>query len=277
MIKEDIKIRFLVYVGLLVGLVFTLFPVFWIFISSVKTNTEVFAYPPSFIPENFTLSAYFNIFNDENKLRFFLNSYFIAIIVTILTLLISILSGYSFSRFDFKLKRILNLSIISTQTIPPITLLIPYFGIVVTFKIFDTYLALILTYLVFTIPYATLMMTSYFNTLPKELDDAVLMDGGSNFTALCRVIIPISLPGIVATCVYTFLLCWNEFLFALTLTKSYEMRTVPIGIQLLMGQHAYEWNEMMAMSIIGTVPILFLYLFAQKYFLAGLTSGSVKF
>lgn len=277
MIKEDIKIRFLVYVGLLVGLVFTLFPVFWIFISSVKTNTEVFAYPPSFIPENFTLSAYFNIFNDEDKLRFFFNSYFIAIIVTILTLLISILSGYSFSRFDFKLKRILNLSIISTQTIPPITLLIPYFGIVVTFKIFDTYLALILTYLVFTIPYATLMMTSYFNTLPKELDDAVLMDGGSNFTALCRVIIPISLPGIVATCVYTFLLCWNEFLFALTLTKSYEMRTVPIGIQLLMGQHAYEWNEMMAMSIIGTIPILFLYLFAQKYFLAGLTSGSVKF
>ena len=277
MIKEDIKIRFLVYVGLLAGLVFTLFPVFWIFISSVKTNTEVFAYPPSFIPENFTLSAYFNIFNDEDKLRFFFNSYFIAIIVTILTLLISILSGYSFSRFDFKLKRILNLSIISTQTIPPITLLIPYFGIVVTFKIFDTYLALILTYLVFTIPYATLMMTSYFNTLPKELDDAVLMDGGSNFTALCRVIIPISLPGIVATCVYTFLLCWNEFLFALTLTKSYEMRTVPIGIQLLMGQHAYEWNEMMAMSIIGTVPILFLYLFAQKYFLAGLTSGSVKF
>ena len=277
MIKEDIKIRFLVYIGLLVGLVFTLFPVFWIFISSVKTNTEVFAYPPSFIPENFNLSAYFNIFNDEDKLRFFFNSYFIAIIVTILTLLISILSGYSFSRFDFKLKRILNLSIISTQTIPPITLLIPYFGIVVTFKIFDTYLALILTYLVFTIPYATLMMTSYFNTLPKELDDAVLMDGGSNFTALCRVIIPISLPGIVATCVYTFLLCWNEFLFALTLTKSYEMRTVPIGIQLLMGQHAYEWNEMMAMSIIGTVPILFLYLFAQKYFLAGLTSGSVKF
>ena len=277
MIKEDIKIRFLVYIGLLVGLVFTLFPVFWIFISSVKTNTEVFAYPPSFIPENFTRSAYFNIFNDADKLRFFFNSYFIAIIVTILTLLISILSGYSFSRFDFKLKRILNLSIISTQTIPPITLLIPYFGIVVTFKIFDTYLALILTYLVFTIPYATLMMTSYFNTLPKELDDAVLMDGGSNFTALCRVIIPISLPGIVATCVYTFLLCWNEFLFALTLTKSYEMRTVPIGIQLLMGQHAYEWNEMMAMSIIGTVPILFLYLFAQKYFLAGLTSGSVKF
>jgi multiple sugar transport system permease protein len=276
MIKENIKVRLSVYLGLIVGLIFTLFPVFWILISSVKTNTEIFAYPPSFIPQDFTYSAYINIFTDKDKIRFFFNSYFIALTVTIFTLVIAILSGYSFSRFNFKLKRFLNLTIISTQTIPPITLLIPYFGIVVTFKIFDTYLALILTYLVFTLPYATLMMTSYFNTLPKELDDAVLMDGGSNFTALLRVIVPISLPGIVATCVYTFLLCWNEFLFALTLTKSYDMRTVPIGIQLLMGQHAYEWNEMMAMSIIGTIPILFLYLFAQKYFLAGLTSGSVK-
>jgi multiple sugar transport system permease protein len=276
MIKEDKKVRLFVYLGLIVGLIFTLFPVFWILISSVKTNTEIFAYPPSFIPQDFTFSAYINIFTDKDKIRFFFNSYFIALTVTIFTLIIAILSGYSFSRFNFKLKRFLNLTIISTQTIPPITLLIPYFGIVVTFKIFDTYLALILTYLVFTLPYATLMMTSYFNTLPKELDDAVLMDGGSNFTALLRVIVPISLPGIVATCVYTFLLCWNEFLFALTLTKSYDMRTVPIGIQLLMGQHAYEWNEMMAMSIIGTIPILFLYLFAQKYFLAGLTSGSVK-
>ena len=120
------------------------------------------------------------------------------------------------------------------------------------------------------------MMTSYFNTLPRELDDAVLVDGGTNLYALFKVLIPISLPGIIATCVYTFLLCWNEFLFALTLTKSTEMRTVPIGIQLLMGQHAYEWNEMMAMSVLGTFPILILYLFAQKYFLSGLTSGSVK-
>ena len=120
------------------------------------------------------------------------------------------------------------------------------------------------------------MMTSYFNSLPKELDDSVLVDGGSQFQALWKVLVPISLPGIVATCVYTFLLCWNEFLFALTLTKSTEMRTLPIGIQLLMGQHSYEWNEMMAMSILGTLPILLLYLFAQRYFLAGLTSGSVK-
>ena len=119
-------------------------------------------------------------------------------------------------------------------------------------------------------------MTGYFNTLPKELDEAVIIDGGSSFTALWRVLVPVSIPGIVATGVYTFLLSWNEILFALTLTKSTEMRTVPIGIQLLMGQHSYEWNEMMAMSILGSFPILIMYMVAQRYFLEGLTAGSVK-
>ena len=276
MIKKNKYFKYFVYFSLLIGALFSSLPVIWISLSSLKSNLEIFSYPPSILPVNTSLEAYLNIFNDEDKIRFFINSYIISIIVTLLTLFIAILSGYSFSRFNFKFKKLLNLTIISTQTIPPITLLIPYFGIVVFFRIYDTYYALVLTYLVFTLPYATLMMTSYFNTLPRELDDAVLVDGGTNFYALFKVLIPISLPGIVATCVYTFLLCWNEFLFALTLTKSTEMRTVPIGIQLLMGQHAYEWNEMMAMSVLGTFPILILYLFAQKYFLSGLTSGSVK-
>ena len=130
--------------------------------------------------------------------------------------------------------------------------------------------------MVFTLPYAILMMTGYLNTVPKELDEAVLVDGGSSWTALWQVIVPVSLPGIVATAVYTFLLSWNEFLFALTLTKSTEMRTVPIGIQLLMGQHAYEWNEMMAMSVLGSLPLLLLYLIAQRHFMSGITAGSLK-
>ena len=130
--------------------------------------------------------------------------------------------------------------------------------------------------MVFTLPYAVLMMTGYFNTLPKELDEAVLVDGGSCFLALWKVLVPVSIPGIIATGVYTFLLSWNEFLFALTLTKTNEMRTVPIGIQQLMGQHAYEWNEMMAMSLLGCLPVLLMYLFAQRYFLDGMTAGSVK-
>lgn len=264
------------YLGLLLGAIFAGFPVLWMLVSSVKSNTEIFSLPPTLLPKVFTLKAYASILGDGEKLRFFFNSYLVAGLVTLLTLLVAILAGYTFSRHDFRFKKPLSLFIISTQTVPPITLLIPYFGIVVAFGLYDTYLALILTYMVFTLPYAILMMTGYFNTLPRELDEAVVMDGGSSFTALWRVIVPISIPGIVATGVYTFLLAWNEFLFALTLTKSIEMRTVPIGIQLLMGQHAYEWNEMMAMSVLGSLPILVLYLCVQRYFLTGMTAGSLK-
>lgn len=266
----------LIYFGLAVGLVFACFPVLWMVFSSVKSNTEIFALPPTLLPREFTWKAYLSIFNDSSKVRFFINSYLVATAVTLLTVLIAIMAGYSLSRYQFRMKKTLSLFIISTQTVPPITLLIPYFGIVVAFRLYDTYYALILTYLVFTLPYAILMMTGYFNTLPKEFDEAVMVDGGSSWTALWRVLVPVSFPGIVATGVYTFLLAWNEFLFALTLTKSMDMRTVPIGIQLLMGQHAYEWNEMMAMSVLGSLPILAMYMFVQRYFLAGMTAGSIK-
>ncbi|MBT5486566.1 MAG: carbohydrate ABC transporter permease [Deltaproteobacteria bacterium] len=276
MAKPFSILNIITYLGLAIGLVYACFPILWMLFSSLKSNTEIFSLPPELFPKEFTLKAYHSIFSSPMKVRFFLNSYLVATVVTLLTLFVAILAGYSFSRHSFKLKKPLNLFIISTQTVPPISLLIPYFGIVVAFRMYDTYFALIFTYMVFTLPYAILLMTGYFNTLPKELDEAVIIDGGSSFTALWRVLVPVSIPGIVATGVYTFLLSWNEFLFALTLTKSTEMRTVPIGIQLLMGQHSYEWNEMMAMSILGSFPILIMYMVAQRYFLEGLTAGSVK-
>jgi len=266
----------LIHVGLAIGLVFAVFPILWMFFASLKSNTEIFTLPPQLLPKQFTFVAYLAIFHDSTKLRFFFNSYLVAGAVSVLTVLIGIPAAYAFSRFSFRFKNALNVFIISTQTVPPITLLIPYFGMVVTFGIFNTYFALILTYLVFTLPYAILLLTGYLNTLPRELDEAVLVDGGTSWSALWRVIVPLSVPGVVATAVYTFLLAWNEFLFALTLTKSDDMRTVPIGIELLMGQHAFEWNQMMAMSVLGSLPLLLIYLFAQRYFLAGMTAGSVK-
>lgn len=275
-VRKSPVLAILVHLGLAAGLVFAGFPVLWMFFSALKSNTEIFSLPPRLLPDELTLTAYRSILGDPAKVRFFLNSYLVAGVVTCLTVVIATLTAYAFSRYRFRLKSPLNAFIISTQTIPPITMLIPYFGMVVAFGIFDTYFALILTYLVFTLPYSILLMTGFLNTLPRELDEAVRVDGGSSWTALWRVIVPLSMPGIVATAVYTFLLSWNEFLFALTLTKSMEMRTVPIGISLLMGQHAFEWNEMMAMSVLGALPLLLLYLVAQRYFLAGLTAGSLK-
>jgi multiple sugar transport system permease protein len=266
----------LVIIGLLLGAVYTGFPVLWMIAASFKSNTEIFAYPPQLITESFSFDAYKVVVTNPEKVRFFFNSYLVSILVTIFTLIVGTLAGYSFSRYDFIFKKSLNMIIIGVQAVPPITLLIPYFGLIVTLKLYNTYAALVLTYMVFTLSYAIIMMTGYFNTLPRELDEAVMIDGGSRIIALWRVLVPISLPGIVATGIYTFMLAWNEFLFALTLTKTVDMRTVPVGIQMLMGQHSYEWNEMMAMSVLGCLPVLVLYLFFQRYFMAGMTAGSVK-
>lgn len=263
-------------VTLLAGAIFAGFPVLWMVSSSLKRNTDIFAYPPKLIEEVITIQAYVEILTDPEKLRFFGNSYLVSCAVTVLTLAVSILAAYSFSRYEYRGKKALNVVIISIQAIPPITLLVPYFGLIVTLGLYNTYWALILTYMVFTLPYAILMMTGYFNTIPKELDEAVMMDGASSFTALWRVLVPVSVPGIISVAMYTFMQAWNEYLFALTLTKTAEMRTVPVGIQLLMGQHSYEWNEMMAMSILGCLPVLILFLFFQRQFIGGMTAGAVK-
>jgi len=268
--------RIALLVALLLGAIYAGFPVVWMISSSLKSNTEVFAYPPRLIGETFSASAYWVVLTDPEKRRFFFNSYLVSTLVTLFTLAVGILAGYSFSRYEFRFKKALNMLIISVQAVPPITLLIPYFSLIVMLRLHNTYAALVLTYMVFTLPYAILMMTGYFNTLPKELDEAVMMDGGNRIVALFRVLVPIALPGIVATGIYTFMQAWNECLFALTLTKTTDMRTVPVGIQMLMGQHSYEWNEMMAMSVLGCLPVLILYLFFQRYFIAGMTAGSIK-
>jgi multiple sugar transport system permease protein len=265
-----------VLTALTVGALFAGFPVFWMLSSSFKSNSEIFEYPPRIITSSFSFGAYVDILQNSTQVRFFINSYIVALSVTGLTLILAILAGYSFSRYQFRGKNWMNTVIISVQSVPPITLLIPYFGLIVTLRLYNTYPALILTYAVFTLPYAVIMLTGYFNTLPRELDEAVKLDGGSALTALRRVLIPTALPGIVAVGLYTFMIAWNEYLFALTLTRTEDMRTVPIGIQLLMGQHSYQWNEMMAMSILGSIPVLALFLRFQRYFIAGLTSGAVK-
>lgn len=265
-----------VLLGLIVGGLFAGLPVLWMLSSSFKQNTDIFAYPPQLIPSNPTLEAYTAIFTDPVKVRFFINSYFVSLSVTVLTLLVAVLAAYALSRYEFPFKRILNVIIVSVQAVPPITLLIPYFGLIMVLRLYNSYQGLILTYMVFTLPYAIIMMTGYFNTLPRELDEAVKVDGGSSWTALWRVLVPISVPGLVSVGIYTFMIAWNEYLFALTLTKTPDMRTVPIGIQLLMGQHSYEWNQMMSMSILGCIPILLLFLFFQRYFIGGMTAGAVK-
>lgn len=265
-----------VITGLVLGGLFAGLPVLWMLSTSFKSNGEVFGSPPKLITKGFSLGAYREILGNGTQLRYFLNSYVVAFAVTVLTLLVALLAGYAFSRFRFPLQKTINAVIVSVQAVPPITLVIPYFGLVVGLGLYNTFPGLILTHMVFTLPYAIIMITAYLNTLPRELDESVKVDGGTGWTALWRILVPISVPGLIAVGVYTFMISWNEYLFALTLTRTNDMRTVPIGIQLLMGQHSYEWNQMMAMSILGSIPVLVLFLLFQRRFIGGLTAGAVK-
>jgi multiple sugar transport system permease protein len=265
-----------VFAGLVVGAIFAGFPIFWMLVSSFKNNTEIFAFPPQIITKDFSFSAYTAVLSDPEEIRFFVNSYVVALSVTFLTLVISLMAAYAFSRYEFRFKKPLNMIIIGTQAVPPIALIIPYFGLIIALHLYNSYPGLILTYIVFTLPYAIIMMTGYFNTLPRELDEAAQVDGARPMTALWRILVPISVPGIVSVAVYTFMIAWNEYLFALTLTQTTDMRTVPVGIQLLIGQNTYHWNQMMAISILGSIPVLVLFLVFQRYFIGGLTTGSVK-
>lgn len=274
--KTKISTRIALWTGLVIAAMFAGLPVLWLLSSSFKSNVNIFAYPPKLVDGSFSFEAYLSVLMDSEKVRFFINSYGIAAVVVAVTLLIALLAAYGFSRFDFPGKKIINTIIISVQAIPPITLLIPYLILIVQLRLYDSQLALVLTYVAFTLPYAILMMTGYMNTMPKELDEAVMIDGGTHWKALWRVLVPSSVPGMVSVGLYTFIQCWNEYLYALTLTKTNAIRTVPIGIASMMGQYAFEWNDIMAMSILGSLPVIVIVLFFQKYFIAGMTAGAVK-
>lgn len=179
--KKSLKVLFSIM--LVVGGLFAGFPIIWMVCSSFKSNSAIFSWPPRFFDETFSFDSYAAVVTDSAKVRFFINSYVVTACVVVLTLFIGILAAYAFSRFDFPGKELINSVIVSVQAIPPIVLLIPYMSMIVAMKLFDTYAALILTYLVTTLPYCILMMTGYFNTLSKELDDAVMIDGGSRWRA----------------------------------------------------------------------------------------------
>jgi multiple sugar transport system permease protein len=264
------------YVALLAGAIFAGGPVLWMLSSAFKSNADIFAYPPQLIAKSFSAAAFNAVFNDPQEIRFFVNSYVVGLSVTALTVLVAIIAAYALSRYKFALKEPLKVMIIGVQAIPPITLIIPLFGVVIALHLYNSYEGLIFTYLVFTLPYSVVMMTAYFNSLPRELDEAARIDGAGTMGTLWRVILPLSRPGLVAVAFYAFMISWNEFLFALTLTQTDNMRTVPVGLTLLMGQYNYQWNQIMAMSVLGCLPVVILFLIFQRHFVSGLSSGAVK-
>jgi len=256
--------------------ILVLMPVAWMISTSLKHYEDVFSIPPRWIPNPLTLANYIYLLTKSQFTRYLWNSLIIASFSCLISLIASCLGGYGLSRFNFKGKRSFLIFLLMTQMFPAVIMLVPYFYIMKCYGLIDTYFALILAYVSINIPFQTWMMKGYFDSISFSIDEAALVDGASWIQAFLLVVVPLALPGIAATAIYGFIMSWNEYLFAVTLTKSESMRTVTVGIATFITAHRIEWSDMMAACVIAAIPVIILYMILQKYFIRGLVAGAVK-
>jgi ABC-type glycerol-3-phosphate transport system permease component len=268
--------RVLVYAWLFVAMFIILFPLLWIVSTSLKGEAEVYRWPPTLIPDSPNFDAYSRIWALKNFSRFFWNSTVVASISTLLSVALACLAGYGFSRFQFRGSNFLQFLFLVTQMVPAILLLLPYFILMKQLSLLNTYTSLVLAYTSFSLPFCTWMLKGFFDSIPAELDDAAMIDGCSRIQVLVRVVMPLALPGVAATAVFSFLVAWNHYLFAMGLATDPVMYTLPVGISSTIGEFRIQWNELMAGAVIASFPAILVYSYLERYFVQGLTGGAVK-
>lgn len=257
------------HLGLILGSSLMLLPFLWMVSTSLKLPREIFTFPPTWIPSEFAWSNYTKALTAMPFGRFYLNSLVVAIAVTLLTILTSALAAFAFARLRFRGRDTLFLIYLATLMIPFTVLLIPNFVLIRQFNWYDSYQALILPPAFSA--FATFLLRQYFRGIPQELDDAARMDGASSFRIWWQIIMPNSAPVIAALAIFVFLGNWNEFLWPLVVTNSPEMRTIPVGLSAFQGQFNVRWELLMAAAVVAMLPIIVVYLFAQQWFIKGIT------
>lgn len=264
------------YTVLIIMAVIVLIPILWMVSTSIKLESETITIPPQWIPDHPTLESYRRLWSEYPFAVYFKNSIIISAGAVILSVGFSCLAGYGVTRFKFRGKQSFLTFLLVTQMFPSIMMLIPYYKVLSTYNLKDTYLGMILVYISFTIPFCSWMMVGFFKTIPLELDEAAIIDGCSRWRAFRQIVLPMTLPGISSSAIYAFITAWNEYMFAQILINNPELKTVPLGMAELNGYYKILWNDMMAASVIASLPLIVLFIFLQKYFISGLTAGAVK-
>jgi multiple sugar transport system permease protein len=273
------RVERIITVGVLgVALILFMFPVVWMFLTSFKTGAEYFSYPPVFIPAHFSLRNYFNAMalppDGRGGLQGLRDSLIIASATTLVSVVLGALASYSLSRFKTGGENF-SFWILSTRMFPPVAAALPLFLIFKQFKLLDTHLALIIANTIFNLPFVIWLLKGFFDELPAELEEAALIDGCSPWGAFVRVAMPLITPGLVATSLFSFIFAWNEFMFALLLTRR-TVRTLTIIVPSLVGGHEILWGEIAAIGTVAIIPGIALSLLLQRYLVRGLTLGAVK-
>ena len=266
------------WVPLIVFVVVTLFPFYWMLLASLKANSELYnlrSFP--FWVSTPTLDHYAYLFQRTLYARWLMNTLIVSIASTAISLTFGILAGYALARLRFRGAGILGVAVFISYLVPQTLLFIPMFDVVKTLNIADTYWALILTYPTFLIPFCTWLLMGYFKSIPKELEESALIDGSSRIGAMVRIVLPLAMPGILSAGIFAFTLSWNEFIYALVFITTTPMKTLPVGVvnELIRGD-VFFWGSLMAGALLGSVPVALIYSFFVEHYVAGLTAGAVK-
>ncbi len=280
-LRENYRLRQLIgriglYVALLFFLVWVVFPFYWMVATSVRPNAELYSRNVTLLPQEFTLDHYrteLDRFQFGVRLR---NSIVVASATTVLTMAVSSLGAFSVTRLRYRGRAAIARSILFVYLIPGSLLFIPLYIIVSSMGLTNTLLSLIVTYLTFSIPFCTWMLMGYFRNIPKDMEEAAMIDGCTRFQTFYKILLPLAAPGLVAAGIFAFTLSWNEFLFALIFITSSQLQTVPVGLASHIVADIYMWGPLMAGSTMAAIPVIILYMLAQRALVQGLFAGSVR-
>ncbi|GHT70830.1 ABC transporter permease [Spirochaetia bacterium] len=271
-----ITIKTLKWLCIMLICFFSLFPVAWCLSTSFKPEAIIYRTPPEWIPRPPTLGNYAQILINKDMGRYFFNTLILSIGTAVITMFVSILAGYGFSRYRFTGSKFLIWTILFARILPRVAVIIPFYIILRNLKLINTYPGLILIYLTICLPVAVWMLKGYFDNLPIEIEEAAIIDGCSPFTMLIKIILPMSGPIVVTVAMNAFILSWNEFLFALTMTNGKAIRPIAVGLAYFIDEMGVRWGPLMAASVLMSIPAVLFFAYAQGKMVKGLSAGAVK-
>ncbi|MBT2517906.1 carbohydrate ABC transporter permease [Streptomyces sp. ISL-90] len=261
---------------LAIWLVITIFPLYWITITSLKEPGAIFSYPLTYWPEAISFENYVGLFEKAQFGTYLGNSLLVAAVAASVATLISMLSAYVLARFEFRSKGALMMAFLVTQMIPAFIALGPLYLLMTQLKLVDNKFGLILIYIAVCIPFCTVMLRGFFANVPDALEEAAMIDGCSRIGALFRVIVPVMKPGIVAAFIFNFVNCWNELFLSVTLMNRDQNKTIPTALNGFITSYNIDWGSMSAAAVLTIIPTMVLFAFASRYIVQGLTAGAVK-
>ena len=252
------------------------FPTVWVFLTSIRPESELFLDTFQLITPTVTLQNYKSLLVDTIFPTYIFNSLVVCSISTLIAVTVSMLAAYSFSRRQFRWRGVLLITVVLSQLFPYVILITPIYVIFFRLNLVNTRLGLIIAYIAITIPFSVYMLLGYLDSIPRELDEAATIDGCSTLRVIGSVILPVAWPGVVATAIYSFAQAWNEYLIALTLVTRNELKTIPVGLAGFFGEYTTRWDLVMTASVIATIPSLIIFLILQRQLVSGLAAGAVK-